>query len=62
MECIRMELGEPDESGRRRPVPVENSEFSIPVNSVITALGQATQTSFIEGIGVSLAKKRHDRG
>ncbi len=55
MECIRMELGEPDASGRRRPVPVKNSEFSIPVDSVITALGQATQTSFTEGIGVSLA-------
>jgi heterodisulfide reductase subunit A len=56
MECIRMELGEPDASGRRRPVPVKNSEFSIPVNSVITALGQATQTSFTGGIGVSLEK------
>jgi len=56
MECIRMELGEPDASGRRRPVPVKGSEFSIPVDSVITALGQATQTSFTEGIGVSLAK------
>jgi heterodisulfide reductase subunit A2 len=55
MECIRMELGEPDESGRRRPVPVRDSEFSIPVDSVITALGQATQTSFTEGIGLSLA-------
>jgi heterodisulfide reductase subunit A2 len=56
MECIRMELGEPDASGRRRPVPVANSEFVIPVDSVITAAGQATQTSFAEGIGVSLAK------
>ena len=56
MECIGMELGEPDASGRRRPVPVENSEFSMPVDSVITALGQATQTDFTEGIGVSLAK------
>jgi heterodisulfide reductase subunit A len=56
MECIRMELREPDASGRRRPVPVTNSGFSIPVDSVITALGQATQTSFTEGIGVRLAK------
>jgi heterodisulfide reductase subunit A len=51
-----MELREPDASGRRRPVPVTNSGFSIPVDSVITALGQATQTSFTEGIGVRLAK------
>lgn len=56
MECIRMELGEPDSSGRRRPVPIDNSAFSVPVDSVITALGQATQTSFVEGLGVLLAK------
>ena len=56
MECIRMELGEPDASGRRRPVPVKDSEFSLPVDTVITALGQATQTAFVEGVGVSLAK------
>lgn len=56
MECIRMELGEPDASGRRRPIPVEGSEFSIPVDTVITALGQATQISFTGGIGISLAK------
>jgi len=55
MECIRMELGEPDESGRRRPIPVKNSEFSMAVDSVITALGQAAQTSFVGGLGVSLA-------
>ena len=39
MRCLRMELGEPDESGRRRPVPVEGSEFLIPVNTVVIALG-----------------------
>jgi glutamate synthase (NADPH/NADH) small chain len=39
MECIRMELGEADESGRRRPVPVEGSEFEVPVDTVILALG-----------------------
>lgn len=56
MECIRMELGEPDASGRRRPVPVKGSEFSMAVDSVITALGQGTQTGFTEGIGLALAK------
>lgn len=40
VECIRMELGEPDASGRRRPVPVEGSEFRIPVDYVIEAIGQ----------------------
>jgi glutamate synthase (NADPH/NADH) small chain len=39
MECIRMELGEPDESGRRRPVPIEGSEFTMEVDTVISALG-----------------------
>ncbi|MEE3392172.1 MAG: NADPH-dependent glutamate synthase [Lachnospiraceae bacterium] len=39
MTCIRMELGEPDASGRRRPVPVEGSEFDLPVDTVIMALG-----------------------
>ena len=39
MECIRMELGEPDESGRRRPVPVENSNYELDVDTVIMALG-----------------------
>jgi len=37
--CIRMELGEPDESGRRRPVPVPDSEFEIPTDTVIIAIG-----------------------
>ncbi len=40
LECIRMELGEPDESGRRKPVPVENSNFILDVDTVIIAIGQ----------------------
>ncbi|MBQ1867799.1 MULTISPECIES: NADPH-dependent glutamate synthase [Selenomonas] len=39
MKCIRMELGEPDESGRRRPVPVEGSEFELAVDTVIVSIG-----------------------
>jgi glutamate synthase (NADPH/NADH) small chain len=39
MKCIRMELGEPDESGRRRPVPIEGSEFVIDVDMVVVAIG-----------------------
>jgi len=41
MRCIRMELGEPDASGRRRPVPIKDSEFDMDVDSVIMAVGQA---------------------
>jgi glutamate synthase (NADPH/NADH) small chain len=39
MECVRMELGEPDSSGRRRPVPVEGSAFTLDCDSVIMAIG-----------------------
>lgn len=39
MKCIRMELGEPDESGRRRPVPIKGSEFIIDVDMVVVAIG-----------------------
>ncbi len=39
MECIRMELGEPDESGRRRPIPIEGSNFEMECDTVIVALG-----------------------
>jgi len=41
MECLRMELGEPDASGRRRPIPVKGSEFKIPVDTVVVAIGQS---------------------
>ncbi len=41
--CIRMELGEPDLSGRRRPVPIKGSEFTIRVDTLIAAIGQAPQ-------------------
>jgi NADPH-dependent glutamate synthase beta subunit-like oxidoreductase len=40
MTCIRMELGEPDDSGRRRPVPVDGSEFSVETTAIIAAISQ----------------------
>jgi glutamate synthase (NADPH/NADH) small chain len=39
IECVRMELGEPDESGRRRPVPIPGSEYQIPADVVVMAIG-----------------------
>jgi glutamate synthase (NADPH/NADH) small chain len=39
IECIRMELGEPDASGRRRPVPIEDSNFTLDVDTVIISIG-----------------------
>jgi glutamate synthase (NADPH/NADH) small chain len=41
MECIKMKLGEPDESGRRRPLPIEGSNFKIEVDTVVVAIGQS---------------------
>lgn len=40
MTCIRFELGEPDASGRRRPVPIKGSEYDLPVQTVVVAIGQ----------------------
>ena len=47
LQCIRMELGEPDSSGRRRPVPIPDSEFFIEADTVIAAVGQAPDLSFL---------------
>jgi len=41
--CIRMELGEPDTNGRRQPIPVENSEFNLELDTLIVAIGQGPQ-------------------
>ena len=40
LKCIKMQLGEPDDSGRRRPVPIENSDFVLDIDTVIVAIGQ----------------------
>lgn len=48
--CIRMELGEPDASGRRRPVPIEGSEFDIEVDYILAAIGQKTHIDFLDDI------------
>ena len=47
LECLKMRLGEPDESGRRRPVPVEGSEFRLPVAGVVTAIGETADLEFL---------------
>ena len=52
IECVRMELGPPDDTGRRRPVPVEGTEFVMDVDTVIPAIGQASDLKFLEGSGV----------
>ena len=42
IKCLKMELGEPDASGRRRPVPIEGSEFEVPVDVVVVSIGNAS--------------------
>jgi len=49
MRCIRMELGEPDTSGRRRPIPVEGSEFEMSAETVVMALGTRPNPLVFDG-------------
>ncbi len=50
IECLKMKLGELDNRGRRRPVSVPGTEFTIPVDMVIKAIGQETKSSFLSSI------------
>ncbi|WP_461832589.1 NADPH-dependent glutamate synthase [Aquifex sp.] len=56
IKCIKMELGEPDESGRPKPVPVPNSEHVIECDSVIFAIGQRPNPVAYEGSGLKTTK------
>ncbi len=47
LECVKMRLGEPDESGRRRPVPVEGSEHVVPVSGIVTAIGETAELDML---------------
>lgn len=47
LKCLKMELGEPDASGRRRPVPIEGSEFVIEAENLIAAIGQRPDIKFV---------------
>jgi formate dehydrogenase beta subunit len=50
LECIKMELGEPDASGRPRPVPIENSQFVFDCDTIVSAIGQQVDLSLLEGM------------
>lgn len=56
LECLKTELGEPDESGRRRPVTVAGSEFVLDTDIVISAIGQSADLSFLEGTGIEVKR------
>ena len=47
MECIRMRLGEPDETGRRTPIPIEGSEFIVEADTIILAVGEAPDVALL---------------
>jgi glutamate synthase (NADPH/NADH) small chain len=57
IECIRMELGEPDDSGRRRPLPVKGSEFIIDCEQVVVAIGQGPNPLIQKTIDLNTGKK-----
>jgi len=57
IECIRMKLGEPDDSGRRKPLPVEDSEFRIKCGQVIVAIGQGPNPLIGKTIDLNIGKK-----
>jgi len=52
--CQRMELGEPDDSGRRRPVPIAGSEFEVECDSVVAAVGQSVERALAESEGLAV--------
>jgi len=58
VECVKMELGEPDASGRRRPVPLQGSEFQISIDVAIPALGTRSNPLLIRNVPDLLLNKR----
>ena len=57
IRCVRMELGPPDAQGRRRPVPIPGSEFEIEADTIIPAIGQAPDLSYLEGAGIEITSR-----
>ena len=56
IECIRMELGDIDASGRRRPVPIPGSEFNVKVDTLILAISQEPDVSLLNGNKLNISK------
>jgi len=57
LECVRNRLGEPGADGRRQPVPIAGSEFEIPADSIIVAIGQRPDVAFLDGSAIVLSKR-----
>ncbi len=58
LECVRNKLGEADADGRRRPVEIKGSEFQIEADSIVVAIGQSPDVTFLHGSAIS----RHNNG
>jgi len=56
LDCVKMELGDMDQSGRRRPVPVKGSEFSLKTDTLVTAISQQPEIGGISGNGLKFSK------
>jgi NADPH-dependent glutamate synthase beta subunit-like oxidoreductase len=50
MDCVRMKLGEPDKTGRRKPIPVEGSNFKVQADTIISAIGQRVDRRILTGL------------
>ena len=59
--CQKMELGEPDDSGRRRPVPIAGAEFELPVDMIVPAIGQEAGPETSEGLRRQVVPLGHHR-
>jgi len=57
IKCSRMKLGEPDATGRKRPIPIPGSEFDLEVDMVIPAIGQMPNLSFLEGSDIKISPR-----
>ncbi len=53
MECIRMKLGEPDGTGRKRPIPMDGSNFKVRADTIITAIGQRVDPRGVGGLDIN---------
>jgi NADH-quinone oxidoreductase subunit F len=56
VECLMSKLGEVDESGRRTPVPIERSEFVVPADTLIVAIGEQPESAFLAEAGIDTAR------
>ena len=57
LRCIQMELGESDASGRRSPIPIQGSDFTVETDTIIPAVGQAPDLSFLAGMGIETTNR-----